>query len=62
MARCDSFDRDFYDIEEAAGDKKACKNDITYNTMRMSQGALGVAPEDCPVSPAHVVAPPSPSF
>lgn len=55
MVRRDSFDRDFYDIEEAAGNKKACKNDIAYNMMRMWQGALGVAPEDCLVSPAYVV-------
>jgi type I restriction enzyme, S subunit len=55
MVRRDSFDRDFYDIDEAAGNKKACKNDIAYNMMRMWQGALGVAPEDCLVSPAYVV-------
>lgn len=55
MVRRDSFDRDFYDIEEAAGNKKACQNDIAYNMMRMWQGALGVAPEDCLVSPAYVV-------
>lgn len=55
MARRDSFDRNYYDIEEAAGNKKACKNDIAYNMMRMWQGALGVAPEDCLVSPAYIV-------
>jgi type I restriction enzyme S subunit len=55
MVRRDSFDRDFYDIEDAAGNKKACKNDIAYNMMRMWQGACGVAPEDCLVSPAYVV-------
>ena len=41
MVRRDSFDRNFYDIEEAAGNKKACKNDLAYNMMRMWQGALG---------------------
>jgi type I restriction enzyme S subunit len=55
MVRRDSFDRNFYDIEIAAGNKKACKNDIAYNMMRMWQGALGVAPEDCLVSPAYIV-------
>jgi type I restriction enzyme S subunit len=50
-----SFDRDFYDIEDPAGNKKACKGDLTYNMMRMWQGAQGVALEDCMVSPAYVV-------
>jgi len=50
-----SLDRDFYDIEEPAGNKKACKGDIAYNMMRMWQGAQGVAAEDCMVSPAYVV-------
>jgi type I restriction enzyme S subunit len=55
MVRRDSFDRNFYDIEDAAGNKKVCRNDIAYNMMRMWQGALGVAPEDCLVSPAYIV-------
>ncbi|QOV89891.1 restriction endonuclease subunit S [Humisphaera borealis] len=55
MVRRDSFDRDFYDIEDAAGNKKVCKDDIAYNMMRMWQGACGVAPEDCLVSPAYIV-------
>ncbi len=55
MVRRDSIDRNFYDIEEAAGNKKACKDDIAYNMMRMWQGALGVASEDCLVSPAYIV-------
>lgn len=50
-----SFDRDFYDIEDPAKNKKACKGDIAYNMMRMWQGAEGVAVEDCMVSPAYVV-------
>jgi len=50
-----TFDRNFYDIEDPAGNKKARKNDIAYNMMRMWQGACGVAPEDCMVSPAYVV-------
>jgi type I restriction enzyme S subunit len=59
MIRRDSLDRNFYDIEDAAGNKKACKNDIAYNMMRMWQGALGVAPEDCLVSPAYIVLAPT---
>ncbi len=55
MVKRDSFDRNFYDIEDAAGNKKVCKDDIAYNMMRMWQGALGVAPEDCLVSPAYIV-------
>ena len=31
------------------------KNDISYNMMRMWQGAYGLAPENCMVSPAYVV-------
>lgn len=50
-----SFDRDFYDIEDPAKNKRACKGDIAYNMMRMWQGAQGVAVEDCMVSPAYVV-------
>ena len=50
-----SFDRDFYDIEDPAKNKKACEGDIAYNMMRMWQGAQGVAVEDCLVSPAYVV-------
>ena len=55
MVRRDSFERNFYDIENASGNKKVCKNDVAYNMMRMWQGALGVAPENCLVSPAYIV-------
>ena len=55
MVKRSSFDRDFYDIAEPSGNKKACKGDIAYNMMRMWQGAFGIAPEDCMVSPAYVV-------
>lgn len=50
-----SFDRNFYDIENPLGNRKAHRGDIAYNMMRMWQGALGTAPEDCMVSPAYVV-------
>ena len=55
MVRRDSLDRKVDDIEDAAGNKKVFQNDIAYNMMRMWQGAMGVAPEDCLVSPAYVV-------
>ncbi|HEU5123445.1 MAG TPA: restriction endonuclease subunit S, partial [Verrucomicrobiae bacterium] len=50
-----SFDRNFYDIEDPARNRKVCKGDVAYNMMRMWQGAQGVAPEDCMVSPAYVI-------
>jgi type I restriction enzyme S subunit len=40
--------------------KRAAKNDVTYNMMRMWQGAVGVSPVDGLVSPAYVVARPYP--
>lgn len=55
MVKRSSFDRDFGDIEDPSGNKKARKGDIAYNMMRMWQGALGVAGEECMVSPAYVV-------
>lgn len=36
----------------------AKRGDIAYNTMRMWQGAVGLAKEDCHVSPAYVVCTP----
>jgi type I restriction enzyme S subunit len=44
------FDRDKY--------KRARKDDLAYNMMRMWQGAIGMAPTDGLVSPAYVVARP----
>lgn len=55
MVQRDTLDRNFHDIEDAASNKKVCNGDIAYNMMRMWQGALGVAVEDCLVSPAYVV-------
>ena len=40
--------------------KRAIAGDITYNMMRMWQGAVGVAPTDGLISPAYVVAKPLP--
>ena len=40
--------------------KRAVVGDLTYNMMRMWQGAVGVAPVDGLVSPAYVIARPLP--
>jgi type I restriction enzyme S subunit len=40
--------------------KRARQGDVAYNMMRMWQGAVGVAPVDGLISPAYVVARPSP--
>ena len=50
-----SLDRRIDDIAETSANKTVRKGDIAYNMMRMWQGALGVAPEDCMVSPAYIV-------
>lgn len=55
MVKRSSFDRDFYDIADPKGNKKANAGDIVYNMMRMWQGASGAAPIDCMVSPAYVI-------
>ena len=55
MVKRSSLDRKFDDIAESAGNKRVHKNDIAYNMMRMWQGAIGVAVEDCMVSPAYIV-------
>jgi type I restriction enzyme S subunit len=54
-----SLDRKINDIADITANKKACKGDIVYNMMRMWQGALGIAPEDCMVSPAYIVLKPN---
>ena len=55
MVRRSSLDRKIDDLADFEGNKKVCRSDIAYNMMRMWQGAFGVAPEDCMVSPAYVV-------
>ena len=50
-----SLDRRIEDVAESRTNKTVRKGDIAYNMMRMWQGALGVAPEDCMVSPAYIV-------
>lgn len=49
------LDRDFGGDEEATGYRKAVVGDLVYNTMRMWQGAVGIAPASCSVSPAYVI-------
>jgi type I restriction enzyme S subunit len=53
MVKRSLLERNVNDIAEPAGNKKAYKDDIAYNMMRMWQGAFGVAPNDCMVSPIH---------
>ena len=55
MVKRSSLNRRVDDIAESSGNKKAYKDDIAYNMMRMWQGAFGVSVEDCMVSPAYVV-------
>lgn len=50
-----SLDRRIDDIAEAGANKTARTSDLVYNMMRMWQGALGIASEDCMVSPAYIV-------
>lgn len=50
-----SLDRRIDDIAETGANKTVRAGDLAYNMMRMWQGALGVAPEDCMVSPAYIV-------
>lgn len=55
LVKRSSLTRRVDNIAKAEGNKKVRKRDIAYNMMRMWQGAFGVAPEDCMVSPAYVV-------
>jgi len=47
------------DIADPSGNKAVCRGDLAYNMMRMWQGAVGVAGENCMVSPAYIVLKPS---
>ncbi len=55
MVRRDSLDREFASNAPDEANLQVFKNDHVYNMMRMWQGAVGRAPEDCMVSPAYVV-------
>jgi len=50
-----SLDRKIDDIAETSANKTVRAGDLAYNMMRMWQGALGVASQDCMVSPAYIV-------
>ncbi len=55
MVPRDSLDRRVESETEGGDNLFVAKNDISYNMMRMWQGAFGLAPVDCMVSPAYVV-------
>jgi type I restriction enzyme S subunit len=55
MVRRDSLDREFASNAPDEANLRAAKDDHVYNMMRMWQGAVGRAPEECMVSPAYVV-------
>ena len=60
MVRRDSLDREFASNAPDEANLRAAKDDQAYNMMRMWQGAVGRAPEECMVSPAYVVLAPKP--
>lgn len=55
MVRRDSLEREFASNAPDEANLRVFKDDHVYNMMRMWQGAVGRAPEDCMVSPAYVV-------
>jgi len=59
LVRRSTLKRKIEDIADPSGNKTVRKGDLAYNMMRMWQGAVGVAAEDCLVSPAYVVLAPS---
>ncbi len=66
LVRRDSLDRHLSADAADGKNLRARPGDLVYNTMRMWQGAVGLATEDCMVSPAYVVLEPksgvSPAF
>ena len=60
MVRRDSLEREFASNAPDESNLRVFKDDHVYNMMRMWQGAVGRAPEDCMVSPAYVVLQPKP--
>ena len=55
LVRRDSLDRHMHGDAADETNLRAQSGDIVYNMMRMWQGAAGIAPEECMVSPAYVV-------
>lgn len=66
LVRRDSMDRHMAADAADGQNLRAQPGDVVYNMMRMWQGAVGLAHEDCMVSPAYVVLSPkkhtSPQF
>jgi type I restriction enzyme S subunit len=66
LVRRDSIDRHMAADAADGQNLRAQRGDVVYNMMRMWQGAVGLAPEECMVSPAYVVLSPkkhtSPQF
>lgn len=61
MVPRDSLEREFASNAPDEANLRVFKDDHVYNMMRMWQGAVGRAPEDCMVSPAYVVLQPKPN-
>lgn len=55
MVPRDLLDRNIQKDAKSTDNLKAKPNDLVYNTMRMWQGAVGLATTDCMVSPAYVI-------
>ncbi|MDQ6962509.1 MAG: restriction endonuclease subunit S [Mariprofundaceae bacterium] len=55
LVRRDSLKRHMAADAKPEDSLKALSNDLVYNMMRMWQGAVGLASEDCMVSPAYIV-------
>jgi type I restriction enzyme S subunit len=66
LVRRDSLDRHMAADAADGQNLRAQRGDVVYNMMRMWQGAVGLAREECMVSPAYVVLSPkkhtSPQF
>ena len=60
MVRRDSIGREIEADAADGANLRAQPGDLAYNMMRMWQGAVGRAPEECMVSPAYVVLSPKP--
>ncbi|MBU1565088.1 MAG: restriction endonuclease subunit S [Proteobacteria bacterium] len=58
MVPRDTIDRRLLSDLHESENLTAIKGDLVYNMMRMWQGASGIAPANCLVSPAYVVAEP----
>jgi len=59
MINRDSLERSLISNLDPKENLHAAKGNLCYNMMRMWQGASGIAPEDCLVSPAYVVCRPT---